>query len=152
MHRITNSKQNFDWITEQHTTLKYLKTPLALHRRCALLCLASLIELPSLHKLQLPYPAPTLTKMLMVVPAACLQLAVASWQWLWDLSRDVAFKRAEFLATKAASSPGSSTVLVTDIPGLEWGTPINRVGGGAADRAAAAGCVRAGSKPPCMPV
>jgi 4'-phosphopantetheinyl transferase EntD len=52
---------------------------------------------------------------------------VSPWQWLWDLSRDVAFKRAEFLATQAASSPGSSSVLVTDIPGLEWGTPLNRV-------------------------
>jgi hypothetical protein len=48
-------------------------------------------------------------------------------QWLWDLSRDVAFKRAEFLATQASSTPGSSSVLVTDIPGLDWGTPINRV-------------------------
>jgi hypothetical protein len=48
-------------------------------------------------------------------------------QWLWDLSRDVAFKRAEFLATQASNTPGSSSVLVTDIPGLDWGTPINRV-------------------------
>jgi hypothetical protein len=48
-------------------------------------------------------------------------------QLLWDLSRDVAFKRAEFLATQAAASPAASSVLVTDVPGLSWGTPLNRV-------------------------
>jgi hypothetical protein len=49
-------------------------------------------------------------------------------QLLWDLSRDVAFKRAEFLALEGSRALQGSSVLLTDIPGLEAGTPLNRVG------------------------
>lgn len=65
--------------------------------------------------------------------AGCLNLSGpvcrAPVQLLWDLSRDVAFRRAEFMATQVCNSAGASSVLVTDVPGLQWGTPLNRVGG-----------------------
>ena len=88
-------------------------------------------------------------------------------QLLWSLSRDVAFKRAQFLAQQgcgggnvrggaagaanavvvssssntgssssnavnnnnngSSSRSSSSSVIVADIPGLDWGTPLDRV-------------------------
>lgn len=60
--------------------------------------------------------------MLLTTPhLTCLQV-------LWDLSCDVAFKRAQFLALEGGSRGPGSSVLVADIPGLEWGTPLDRVG------------------------
>jgi hypothetical protein len=56
----------------------------------------------------------------------CCCCGLSFLQLLWDLSRDVAFKRAVFLAVQGRTGPGCS-VLVTDVPGLEWGTPLHRV-------------------------
>jgi succinate dehydrogenase hydrophobic anchor subunit len=63
---------------------------------------------------------------LLILLLLLLLLLLHAWQLLWDLSRDVAFKRAVFLAVQGRTGPGCS-VLVTDVPGLEWGTPLHRV-------------------------
>ncbi|WIA40903.1 hypothetical protein OEZ86_004563 [Tetradesmus obliquus] len=57
--------------------------------------------------------------------ASVYVITLVALKLLWDLSRDVAFKRAVFLAVQGRTGPGCS-VLVTDVPGLEWGTPLHR--------------------------
>jgi hypothetical protein len=58
--------------------------------------------------------------------SAAFHCSVCVAQLLWDYSRDVAFLRAVFLAAQPRTGP-SSTVLVTDVPGLAYGTPTQRV-------------------------
>jgi hypothetical protein len=78
----------------------------------------------------------TLEQTVMLTHALRCHPLRSMWQLLWNYSRDVAFLRAVFLAAQPRTGP-SSTVLVTDVPGLAYGTPTQRVragGGGAGER------------------
>eukprot|EP00878_Enallax_costatus_P004467 GHUV01004707.1.p1 GENE.GHUV01004707.1~~GHUV01004707.1.p1 ORF type:complete len:727 (+),score=178.67 GHUV01004707.1:479-2659(+) len=53
-------------------------------------------------------------------------ITLVALKLLWDLSQDISFKRAVFLAVQGGTGPGSS-VMVADLPGLDWGTPLQRM-------------------------
>lgn len=55
-----------------------------------------------------------------------LLFLVSMLQFLWSYSRDVSYLRAVYLAAQPRTG-AASTVMVTDIPGIEYGTVIDRV-------------------------
>eukprot|EP00879_Flechtneria_rotunda_P006438 GHRR01006767.1.p1 GENE.GHRR01006767.1~~GHRR01006767.1.p1 ORF type:complete len:1002 (+),score=295.37 GHRR01006767.1:144-3149(+) len=65
------------------------------------------------------------SRMMWVHLASVYVITLVALKLLWDLSQDVAFKRAVFLSVQGRIGPGSS-VLVSDVPGLDWGTPLHR--------------------------